>query len=125
MMVRLMWRKCIFTHEAYYNPTAHPRIIYPPVGIDIPNHMVTDSGYYVTQSGGEVDGYPTYVLELEGDHPLASTLKNDLFYSTPPRITYGDSTFYGIQIGSYKHEDYGRFSIELVISYKEKVTVIG
>lgn len=117
--------KLIFTHEAYYNPTARPRIIYPPAGVDIPNHMVTDSGYYVTQSGGEVDGYPTYVLELEGDHPLASTLKNDLFYSTPPRITYGDSTFYGIQIGSYKYEDCGRFSIELVISYKEKVTVIG
>ena len=124
--------KFVFTQQFYYSNVSKPRIIYPVAGIDIPNHMLTDTGYYVTQQGEKnSEGRPTYILELDGDHPLASKLKYDLFYS--PNLVmskelynkYGESAYYGIQIGSNKNPDHGRFTVELVISYKEKATIVG
>lgn len=120
--------KLVFTQQFYHSNVSKPRIIYPPAGIDIPNHMITDNGYYVTQQGENTsDGRPTYVLELEGNHHLATILKNDLFYSDSIILnSAGDGIpYYGIQIGSFRNEDLGRFTVELIISYKEKTKVVG
>ena len=120
--------KLVLTQYYRYSYNAKPRIIYPPAGIDIPNHMVTDNGYYVTQQGENTsDGRATYVLELEGTHPLATIVKNDLFYSDSIVLNQGKdgSAYYGIQIGSFRNEDYGRFTVELIVSYKEKTKVVG
>ena len=116
--------KLVFTET--FISDAKPRVVYPPAGKDIPNHMVTDTGYIVTQRGANTsEGDRTYVLELDGEHPIADTLKNDLFYSTPAYVTVDGSTYYGIELGSYKRQDYGSFTVDLIVSYKEKVTVVG
>lgn len=120
--------KLVFTQQFYYSNVSKPRIIYPPAGIDIPNHMITDNGYYVTQQGENTsDGRPTYVLELEGNHPLASIFKHFLFYSDSIVLNSADDgiPYYGIQIGSFRNEDHGRFTVELIVSYKEKTKVVG
>ena len=120
--------KLVITQHYRYSYNAKPRIIYPSSGIDIPNHMITDNGYYVTQQGENTsDGRATYVLELEGTHPLATILKNDLFYSNSIVLQQGSdgSSYYGIQLGSFRNEDYGRFTVELIVSYKEKTKVVG
>ena len=97
--------------------------------MNIPNHMSTDNGYYVTQQGENTsDGRATFVLELEGNHPLATQLKNELFYgATSDSLKTGiyGNQYYVLQLGSFRNEDHGRFTVELIISYKEKVTVVG
>lgn len=124
--------KLVFTQQFYKSTVSNPRIIYPAKGIDIQNYMATAPAYYVTQQGNNTsDGRPTFVLEFDGTHELASRLKNDLFYTDSIAKSrelydlYGDDAYYGIQIGSYKNPEHGWYNVELMITYKEKATIIG
>lgn len=124
--------KLVFTQKFYKSTVSKPRIIYPAKGADVQNYMASAPAYYVEQQGNNTsEGEPTFILEFDGTHELASQLKKDLFNtnsitkSSELYNLYGDSAYYGIQIGSYRNPDHGWFEVELLITYKEKATIIG
>lgn len=122
--------RLLFKQNAVGVGEVRPRVIYTPGNIDIPSHMYTDHAWYVTDIYvNDPHGFHTYVLEFDGEHALASTLKNDFFYNneTSDQLysRYGDKARYGIQLGSYRAEDLAEFTISLEVTYKEKAVVIG
>ena len=125
--------KLVFT-KLWGKADAKPRIIYPAQKIHIQAHLSKDKGYYVTQPyGNSSSGKQRYVLEFDSDTAPAPMLKNDMFFcENPPCINkgvfydlYGKDAVYGIQIGSYLNSDYTWYDIELIITYKEKATIVG
>lgn len=115
-----------------FSETVKPRVIYPAGNKNINTHMVSDRGEYVDPVGFDSLGEPVHTLEFDGNHPFATSLKNDLFYHRDGLCTlpvfynvYGKDAIYGIQIGSHVKDDYAWFEAELLVSYKEKAVIVG